>query len=391
MPVAGEWSLAVDFGTSFTSAATISNGQLATLPTPDGGLIPSVVWLDPANQFLTGQRAVESAEQDAASAVRQPKRALITSPTMRLGGRTVLAPDAAAAVLHYAYSAAMSIHGGSQPRHAVLSHPAYWADDQIEEYLAAAEAAGIRRPTPVAEPVAAARHYVVGCPARDCAGADRLEPSADGYLLVHDFGAGTDITVVRCESSRLTMQGEPVHQPDLGGDELDERLLDLVADRARESEPGLWESLDLDGAPPLSPAMIGLRKEITAARERLSAWRHADVTIPGSATAIRVTRPEFEAAIEPELSQTIALAERALRSAGVGPAELSEIVLAGGANRTPGVSDALSKRFDLPLTAPDPKAVVAHGALLAFTSAWRDTRKTAVINPADRCWLYEDD
>jgi molecular chaperone DnaK (HSP70) len=389
--VADAWTLSIDFGTDFTTAAIGSAGAVTTVKFPEGEHFPSAVVLGPGDQFLTGQQAADYAADNPASAVRQPKQALATSEKMRLNGRSVLTADVAAAVLGYAYSTALRMRGGTWPHQTYLSHPAAWTDGQIAALARAATVAGLQRPILLPEAEATARHYIARCPAARCVGGELLDLKVGGYVVVHDFGAGAKATVLRRDPVGLTLAGAPVFQPELSGESLDERLLDLVADRICDSQPDLWAKLEEDdasGAPSL--AWSRLRADVTAARERLSVARSVDIAVAGVQAAVRVTRVEYESAIEAEVSGAVALVADALRAVGLGVPDLDAIVLAGGVNRTPRISDVLTQQFALPLTARDPKSTVAHGAVLALVPARaaRDIPR-ADRNPANPSWLDE--
>jgi molecular chaperone DnaK (HSP70) len=184
-------------------------------------------------------------------------------------------------------------------------------------------------------------------------------------LAICDFGARLDVTVIRRSGDRLAVVGRPAAD-EFGGDDLDERLMDLLADRAYEADPRMWNSLA--GAPqPEPPPQLGLvRNRVTQARETLSGFLHTDITVPGYSAAFRVTRREFEAAAKPDFTRMAALAETAITMAGLTPTSLPPLALAGAVSRTPAVSDVLASRFGvLPWVTADPKVAVAHGALLA--------------------------
>jgi molecular chaperone DnaK (HSP70) len=391
IPVADAWRLSIDFGTTFTAAAISSAGTVTTVRFTEGENFPTVVALKLDGHFLTGQNAVNDAANNPASAVRQPKQALAASQKTRLNGRTVLTVDVAAAVLGHAHSTALGMRGETRPHQVYLSHPATWTDGQIEALRDAATVAGLQRPTLLTEAEAAARHYIAGCPASRCTTGERLDLKIGGYILVHDFGADAKATLLRRDPVGLTVAGRPACKPGLGGESLDERLLNLVADRVCDIQPDLWAELEEDGnSSGPSSAWTHLRAEVTAARERLSVMRSVDIAVAGAHATVRVTRAEYESAIEPDVSEAVALVADTLRAAGVGLPDLDAIVLAGGTNRTPQVSDALAQHFVLPLIAANPKSTVAHGALLAFTpTPGRSSTRRADRHPADPSWLHE--
>jgi molecular chaperone HscA len=92
-----------------------------------------------------------------------------------------------------------------------------------------------------------------------------------------------------------------------------------------------------------------------------------DVELPtkaGSST-IPVTRAEFDALVAPLLERTGLACRRALRDAGIAPADLDGIILVGGSTRVPCVRAYVERLFGkAPLGDIDPDEVVALGAAI---------------------------
>ncbi len=183
----GGWALAIDFGTSFTTAATWTSGQPSMLEIENSRYLPSLVCLGEDGTLLTGAAARQLAAQLPGHAERLPKRALVRSPEVRLGSRTVASTDLAAAVLGRVYREALAQHPAGPPDRIMLTHPASWPDDELNLLVKAAEAAGLAKPVLVPEPVAAALYY-----------AQEQEFTLAGHLAVYDLGGGTfDSAVLR--------------------------------------------------------------------------------------------------------------------------------------------------------------------------------------------------
>ncbi len=118
------------------------------------------------------------------------------------------------------------------------------------------------------------------------------------------------------------------------------------------------------------------------AKEALSADTEVTVPValPGITTTVRLTRAEFDEMARPAIEETVAATRRALRSAGVEPAELSAIVLVGGSSRIPLVSELLSATFGRPLAlGTHPKHDVAVGAALRGSRLATATHVTAPL------------
>ncbi|WP_067905130.1 Hsp70 family protein [Actinomadura chibensis] len=363
----GRWTLAIDFGTSFTTAVTAVDGNVVPVEIANSRYLPSTVAMEDGGALLTGPEALQRARHEPESAVRLPKRALVAGPKVRLGGRTVATTDLVAAVLGRAAAEARAAHGGAEPAETTLTHPAGWCDDQLAALRKAAAAAGLGTVRLVAEPIAAAAHYVVGCAAAECRAASRLDLPDGAYLAVYDLGGGTfDTAVVQRAGAGFVLVGEPGGDPALGGEDFDERLLELLAERAADRDPDAFDALDpAVGGPPARRARVMLRRDITEAKQALSRRVTVDLAIPGFPATFRVTRREFTEIIEADLRRTADLLRATVTGAGLDPSDLAAVALAGGSSRVPRVAELIAETFGaLPLMAPDPKSSVAHGALL---------------------------
>ncbi len=350
------WTLAIDFGTSFTTAATWSDGQVSVLEIENSRYLPSLVCLGEDGSLLTGAAARQLAAQLAGNAERAPKRSLIRSPEVRLGSRTVACTDLAGAVLGRVYAEALAHHPGDPPGRVVLTHPAAWRDHELSLLVKAAQAAGLAEPVLLPEPVAAALHY-----------AREREFPAAGHVAVYDLGGGTfDVAVLRRTASGAGFEvvGSPGGDPDLGGEDLTEALRELVGRHARERDPRPWDELwALAGAAGARERAVA-RRDISEAKEALSATTSVRISVRGYPEPFLVGRHEYEEAIEDCLQRSITRLASTVASAGLSPADLAAVLLAGGASRTPRVSDLLAGQLGpLPLTSADPKCAVVLGAL----------------------------
>jgi molecular chaperone DnaK (HSP70) len=138
-----------------------------------------------------------------------------------------------------------------------------------------------------------------------------------------------------------------------GGADLDDALLARVMTAAGpEAEP-----------PPIH--------RCTAARERLSVAVEVAVDVPAPRTPlrgirVRLSRADLDPVIRPIVRAGVDLLLQAVHAVGARPADLSVVLLAGGAARTPMVAALLSEAFPGPvLCDDDPQLTVAAGAALA--------------------------
>jgi cell division ATPase FtsA len=107
-----------------------------------------------------------------------------------------------------------------------------------------------------------------------------------------------------------------------------------------------------------------LRRDVTDAKHALSEHLAVQVLPDGFDDDIRVTRHEFESAIDQPLRESVDELLSTLTRAGVKPEELAALYLTGGSSRVPRISDLLAESLGaLPAVSGDPKAAVVLGAL----------------------------
>ncbi|MCK9931774.1 Hsp70 family protein [Frankia sp. Mgl5] len=376
-----DWSLAIDFGTSFTTAAMSAGGGAPELLEIDNSrYLPSVVCLDDDGQILTGRAAVSQAAVFPERAERLPKRALVATSTVRLGGRDVPTVDLVAAVLRRIAAEALRRQAGDPPGTVTLTHPAGWGPRELDLLGRAAGRAGLPAPRFVPEPVAAAIHYTAAATAGTAGTATGL---ADA-VAVYDLGGGTfDTAVLRRVADGYEVCGAPGGDPHFGGEDLDALLQDLIAGHLPPQARDAWNILWAGDSRRHRRAQAKLRLEITAAKEALSEnpthTLHIDDYVDDAPEdGIRITRAELEQAADGPLGRTRDEFLRTITAAGVEPENLTAVYLTGGATRTPYVASLLAAALGrLPTTSGDPKAVVVLGALTTPPSAPRGTARKA--------------
>lgn len=104
--MASGWTLAIDFGTSFTTAAIADGGQASVLEVENSRYFPSLVCLGEDGSLLTGTAARQLAAVLPDRAERLPKRSLVSSAEVRLGSRTVACTDLVGAVFSWTWNTA---------------------------------------------------------------------------------------------------------------------------------------------------------------------------------------------------------------------------------------------------------------------------------------------
>ena len=356
----GLWTLAVDFGTSFTVAAVRSSPRSPEVIEIGGDRrLPSVVFVDDDATLRVGRAAEDLAASRPGRAVRAPKRRLGEPAPVVLGGKPYQVVDLVAALLRYVYDEAVR-HQGSAPSSIRLTHPASWSRPRMARLLEAAAKAGLGNVALISEPVAAAVAYAAD-----------VEVLDGSHVAVYDLGGGTfDMTLLRFSDGTFSIVGRPGGDVNLGGELFDELLVNMVGERL---DPAVWDEMQVSDDQPWQQAAAALRTECRRAKEALSTNSYADLVLPlpGGMASQRITRNDLETLVQPYIAESVRLLVQGVSDAGVDPHSLAAVYLVGGASRMPLVERSVAEALPGVTVSRrgDPKTAVAVGATLAELSA----------------------
>ena len=366
-------TVGIDLGTTNSLVAYIDpqTGAPRCIPGPSGStLCPSVVSLDPDGSVIVGEparrRLLTQPERTIYSVKRLMGRGvadiqdelklfpfLVDSSSksairVRLGDKFLTPPEISAFILRELKNWAEAYFGESVNR-AVITVPAYFNDAQRQATKDAGKLAGLEVLRLVNEPTAAALAY-------------GLHEKQRGHVAVYDFGGGTfDISVLKLVATSegdiyqvLSTNGD-TH---LGGDDIDNLLQAFVHEKILQEH-----RVDFS---PHSELAQELRKKLIAIKHQLSESESATLRFPLPSGAVYVQELErgaFEALIRPIVDRTMGPVRQALADAKLKPSEIEEVVLVGGATRTPLTRRTVQEFFDRkPHTELNPDEVVALGA-----------------------------
>ncbi|MBO3741319.1 Hsp70 family protein [Actinoplanes flavus] len=369
------YALGIDLGTTYTAAAVWRSGhaEIVSLGSRSAA-VPSVVLLRADETILTGEIASRRGLTEPHRVAREFKRRLGDPTPILLGGAPYSAESLMARMLRAVIDEVSSREGG-EPNAICVSHPANWGPYKIDLLYQVLRLAGIERPVQlITEPHAAAVFY---------ARQQRLEP--DATVAVYDLGGGTfDAAVLRKTPDGFDLIGKPEGIERLGGIDFDAAIFAHVAG----SLDGALD--DLDGEDPaVTAAVARLREECVQAKEALSV--DTDVTIPvllpALTTEVRLTRAELEAMVRPVLSGPTEALRRAVRSAGIEPADLHSVLLVGGSSRIPLVAQMVGAEFGRPVAVDaHPKHAVALGAAWHAGASIAEAQTALVLPEAVDPW-----
>ncbi|GAB6068603.1 molecular chaperone DnaK [Methylothermus subterraneus] len=342
--------LGIDLGTTNSEVAVLKAGRPEVIPDESGNrILPSVVGIDPAGRLLVGEAALNQHLLYPERTVRSIKRKMGSGETVRLGERE-FSPQEIAAILLRTLKERAERHLGRPFGKAVITVPAYFNDAQRQATREAGQIAGLEVVRLLHEPTAAALVYQ----------ADLTRPRK---ILVYDLGGGTfDVSVVQVEAGVVEVIASHGDNH-LGGDDFDREIVELLRERLEETY-GVDVGSD-------RRAMARLWRAAVAAKLSLSDRPYARIReeflteqdgVPIHLD-LELSRQEYEALISPYLDRTLDALYIALRSAALTVSDIDEVLLVGGATRTPLVQERLAEELGrFPCAAVDPDLGVALGA-----------------------------
>jgi molecular chaperone DnaK len=369
------YGLGVDLGTTYTAAALWRDGRAECVPLGISSLsVPSVLFLRDDDVLLVGDAAVRRGIVEPERLARQFKRRTGDDVPILLGDLQVTATELAGQLLRWVVDTVTDREGGP-PAHVTLTHPAAWREHRTAQLVRAAETAGLTDVGLLPEPVAAAAFYST---------TERLEPGP--LLAVYDLGGGTfDATIVAKTPTGFAVRGEPLGDPDLGGTDFDQAVMDHVASVLGPA----WRTLDL-GDPAVAAGLAQVHQHAVAAKEALSADTEASIPVilPGLVREVRITRGEFESAVRIPLLRSVDMLAQAIEAAGVTPAAVHTALLVGGSSRIPLVARLISGQLGLEIgTDAHPKYAVCLGAAIAAGARLETVSPHMAPSPAPAPWI----
>ena len=192
-----------------------------------------------------------------------------------------------------------------------------------------------------------------------------LDKKKDETIAVYDFGGGTfDISILEVGEGVVEVKSTN-GDTHLGGDNLDQRVIDWITDEFRKSD-GIDLSKD-------RMALQRLKEAAEKAKMELSSVMETDISLPFITAdasgpkhlSMRLTRAKFEQLVEALLQRTVGPTKQAITDAGVDPSKIDEVVLVGGSTRIPRVQAIVKELFGKePHKGVNPDEVVAIGAAI---------------------------
>ena len=343
--------IGIDLGTTNSEVAVVDNGRVTVIDiTPDHPILPSFVGLADDGAILVGEPARNQYVLYPERTIKSIKRRMGSADQVELGDTTYTPQEISAIILRRLKDIAET-HLGEQVHKAVITVPAYFSDTQRQATREAGEIAGLEVARIINEPTAAALSY---------------EANHQGHkkVLVYDLGGGTfDVSVVGIEDNVVEVLASHGNNH-LGGDDFDTKIVEHVVEHLKEQNVDPTES---------RKAMARITRAAETAKIALSDQPYTRIEeeylLERDGTpvnlALELSRDEYESMIAGYIDETLEAVHIALKGANLTVSAIDEVLLVGGATRTPLITRRLEEDLGLTVRAEvNPDLCVAAGAAI---------------------------
>ena len=368
-------TIGIDLGTTNSVVAVMEGGEPTVIANEEGGrTTPSVVAFTKTGERLVGQVAKRQAITNPENTIFSIKRfmgrrydevkeelKMVPYKVEPEGDHVVIVaqgkkytPQQISAMILQKLKKAAEDYLGQPVQDAVITVPAYFNDAQRQATKDAGKIAGLDVKRIINEPTAAALAY-------------GLDKKKDETIAVYDFGGGTfDISILRVGDGLIEVEATN-GDTHLGGDNLDQRIVDWLIDEFKKNE-----GLDL-GSKGNEMALQRLRDAAERAKIELSTTMETEINLPfitadasGPKHLItKLTRAKLEALVEELIQRSVPPSKQCMKDAGVDASKIDEVVLVGGQTRMPRIQRLVKELFGKEGNkGVNPDEVVAVGAAI---------------------------
>ncbi len=389
--------IGIDLGTTNSCVAVMETDKPKVIENAEGDrTTPSIVAFTEEGEILVGQPAKRQAVTNPTNTLFAIKRLIgrrfdddVVQKDIKMVPYTISAadngdawvevkgeqkapPQISAEVLKKMKKTAED-YLGEAVTEAVITVPAYFNDSQRQATKDAGRIAGLEVKRIINEPTAAALAY----------GMDKQR--GDSTVAVFDLGGGTfDISIIEIaevdgehQFEVLSTNGDTF----LGGEDFDLRLIDYLADEFKKEN-----GIDLHNDP---LALQRLKDAAEKAKIELSSSQQTDVNLPyvtADASGpkhlnVKITRAKFESLVEDLVERTLAPVQTALKDAGLGASDITDVILVGGQTRMPLVQDKVKNFFGKEARKDvNPDEAVAVGAAIQAAVLSGDVKDVLLLD-----------
>ncbi len=366
--------IGIDLGTTNSCVAVMEGGVAKVIASAEGTrTTPSVVGFkgaekivgvsakrqavtNPTNTFSSTKRFIGRKASEVQAEIKNVPYKVVSGPggnaVFECEGKT-MTPEEIAAYILIKMKETAEAYLGEKVTEAVITVPAYFNDAQRQSTKDAGRIAGLDVKRIIPEPTAAALAY----------GLDKV---GEKKIAVFDLGGGTfDISVLELGDGVfevLATNGD-TH---LGGDDFDNAILNWLLEEFKKEH-----GIDLRND---RMALQRLRDAAEKAKIELSGTQSTEINQPfitmdqsgPKHLSTTLTRAKLESLTHSLIERTREPCLKALKDAGLSPAQIDEVVLVGGMTRMPAVQDMVKAIFQgkEPHKGVNPDEVVAIGAAI---------------------------
>ena len=365
-------AVGIDLGTTNSVVSVLEGGEPTVIANAEGfRTTPSVVAFTKDGEVLVGEPAKRQAVTNVDRTIASVKRHIGTDWTVAIDDKKYTPQEISARILSKLKRDAET-YLGDTVTDAVITVPAYFNDAERQATKDAGEIAGLNVLRIINEPTAAALAY----------GLDKGKE--DELILVFDLGGGTfDVSLLEVgkDDDFSTIQVRATSGDNrLGGDDWDQRIVDHLIKRFKEST-GVDVSSDKIALQRLKEAAEQAKKELSSSMSTSIQLPYLSLTENGPANLDEtLTRAQFESMTEDLIARTKKPFEDVIKEAGVKVSDIAHVVLVGGSTRMPAVAELVKKLTGgkEPNKTVNPDEVVAVGAALQ-AGVLRGERKDVLL------------
>ncbi|MDC0991399.1 molecular chaperone DnaK [Pontimonas sp.] len=351
-------AVGIDLGTTNSVVAVLEGGEPTVIANAEGlRTTPSVVAYTKDGEILVGETAKRQAVTNVDRTISSVKRHMGTDWKQDVDDKAYTPQEISSRILAKLKRDAEQYLGESVTD-AVITVPAYFNDGERQATKEAGEISGLNVLRIINEPTAAALAY----------GLDKGKE--DELILVFDLGGGTfDVSLLEVgkDDEFSTIQVRATSGDNrLGGDDWDERVVDYLAGRFKETT-GVDVSKDKIAKQRLKEAAEQAKKELSTSTSTQIQLPYLSLTESGPANLDEtLSRAKFEELTKDLLERTKKPFNDVIKEAGVKLSEIAHVVMVGGSTRMPAVTTLVTELTGgrEPNKGVNPDEVVAVGAAL---------------------------
>ncbi len=316
--------IGIDLGTTNSCVAVMEGGEPTVITNAEGSrTTPSVVAFSNTGERLVGKVAKNQAITNPDRTISSIKRDMGSDRKVKIDGKEYSPQEISAMILQKLKSDAES-YLGDKVTDAVITVPAYFTDSQRQATKDAGKIAGLNVLRIINEPTAASLAY-------------GMDKDHDQKILVFDLGGGTfDVSILEIGDGVFEVLATNGNNK-LGGDDFDEKVMDYIVAQFKK-DSGVDISKD-------KMAMQRVKEAAEKAKIELSGVLQASINLPfitADATGpkhldMTLTRAKFDELTGDLVEMTAGPTSKAMKDAGVTPADLARVILVGGSTRIPAV------------------------------------------------------